>query len=377
MTRKGTSNEMNRKKILVVIGTRPNFIKVTQFKREAAAYAGLELKIVHTGQHFDEKMADVFFTQFGLLPDYFLNISTTVSANTQIAEIMMKLEQLIVSEFRPDLMMVVGDVNSTMAAAVTANKLNIRIAHVESGLRSYDKSMPEEHNRIITDSITDHFLVTEQSGWDNLLKEGVDEKKLFFSGNTMIDTMVAFRDQIEGSAILNELNLDAGKYVLMTMHRPASVDSKKGLQKLLDLMIYLSANYKIVFPVHPRTLKNMESFGLKTEFNKIGSLIFTEPLDYFAFQKLTKYSRFILTDSGGIQEESTFLKIPCLTLRDNTERPVTCTVGTNTLVPFDLEVIKSYLAQIENGSYKQGEIPKLWDGKASARIFKHLSEVLA
>ncbi|MCZ8284499.1 MAG: UDP-N-acetylglucosamine 2-epimerase (non-hydrolyzing), partial [Bacteroidia bacterium] len=314
---------MNRKKILVVIGTRPNFIKVTQFKREAAAYAGLELKIVHTGQHFDEKMADVFFTQFGLLPDYFLNISTTVSANTQIAEIMMKLEQLIVSEFRPDLMMVVGDVNSTMAAAVTANKLNIRIAHVESGLRSYDKSMPEEHNRIITDSITDHFLVTEQSGWDNLLKEGVDEKKLFFSGNTMIDTMVAFRDQIEGSAILNELNLDAGKYVLMTMHRPASVDSKKGLQKLLDLMIYLSANYKIVFPVHPRTLKNMESFGLKTEFNKIGSLIFTEPLDYFAFQKLTKYSRFILTDSGGIQEESTFLKIPCLTLRDNTERPVT------------------------------------------------------
>lgn len=377
MTRKGTSNEMNRKKILVVIGTRPNFIKVTQFKREAAAYAGLELKIVHTGQHFDEKMADVFFTQFGLLPDYFLNISTTVSANTQIAEIMMKLEQLIVSEFRPDLMMVVGDVNSTMAAAVTANKLNIRIAHVESGLRSYDKSMPEEHNRIITDSITDHFLVTEQSGWDNLLKEGVDEKKLFFSGNTMIDTMVAFRDQIERSAILNELNLEAGKYVLMTMHRPASVDSKEGLQKLLDLMLYLSANYKIVFPVHPRTLKNMESFGLKTEFNKIGSLIFTEPLDYFSFQKLTKYSRFILTDSGGIQEESTFLKIPCLTLRDNTERPVTCTVGTNTLVPFDLEVIKSYLAQIENGSYKQGEVPKLWDGKASARIFKHLSEVLA
>jgi UDP-N-acetylglucosamine 2-epimerase (non-hydrolysing) len=313
---------MNRKKILVVIGTRPNFIKVTQFKRVAATYAGLELKIVHTGQHFDEKMADVFFNQFGLVPDHFLNISTTASANTQIAEIMIKLEQLITSEFRPDLMMVVGDVNSTMAAAITANKLNIRIAHVESGLRSYDKSMPEEHNRIITDSITDHFLVTEQSGWDNLLKEGVDENKLFFSGNTMIDTMVAFHDQIEGSAILSELSLEAGKYVLMTMHRPASVDSKEGLLKLLELITYLSGNYKIVFPVHPRTLKNMESFGLKAEFNKIGSLIFTEPLDYFAFQKLTKCSRFILTDSGGIQEESTFLKIPCLTLRDNTERPI-------------------------------------------------------
>lgn len=368
---------MNRKKILVVIGTRPNFIKVTQFKQAAAAYAGLELKIVHTGQHFDEKMADVFFNQFGLVPDYFLNISTGTSANTQIAEIMTGLEQLIMSEFRPDLMMVVGDVNSTMAAAITANKLNIRIAHVESGLRSYDKSMPEEHNRIITDSITDYFLVTEQSGWDNLLKEGVDERKLFFSGNTMIDTMVAFREQIEGSAILNELNLEAGKYVLMTMHRPASVDSREGLLKLLGLLTYVSGNYKIVFPVHPRTLKNMESFGLKAEFSKIASLIFTEPLDYFAFQKLTKYSRFILTDSGGIQEESTFLKIPCLTLRDNTERPVTCSVGTNTLVPFDLEVIKSYLARIENGSYKQGEIPKLWDGKASERIFKHLSEVLA
>ena len=368
---------MQRKKILVVIGTRPNFIKVTQFRKAASAYPELDLKMVHTGQHFDEKMADVFFKQFGLLPDFFLNISTTASANTQIAEIMIKLEQLIKREFSPDLMMVVGDVNSTMAAAITANKLRIRLAHVESGLRSFDNTMPEEHNRVITDSITDHFLITEQSGWDNLLKEGADEQNLFFSGNTMIDTMVAFDEQIENASILSDLSLTAGHYVLMTMHRPASVDHKEGLLKLLELIRHISGKYHVIFPVHPRTLKNMETFGLKQDFENINGLIFTEPLDYFAFQKLIKYSRFILTDSGGIQEESTFLQIPCLTLRDNTERPVTCSIGTNTLVPFDLETIKSQLAAIENGSYKKGAIPPLWDGRSSERIFKYLSHILA
>lgn len=367
---------MNVKKILVVIGTRPNFIKVTQFKKVASAYKNIELKIVHTGQHFDEKMADVFFNQFNLVPDYFLNISTTVSANTQIAEIMIKLEQLLKTDFIPDLMMVVGDVNSTMAAAITANKLNIKIAHVESGLRSFDKTMPEEHNRIITDNITNYFLITEPSGRDNLIKDGVDKNVMFYVGNTMIDTMVAYHDQIENADILTKLQIDQKPYVLMTMHRPACVDTKEGLLKLLDLIRYVSKSYKIVFPVHPRTLKNMGNFNLKGDFENIPELIFTEPLDYFAFQKLIKYSKFILTDSGGIQEESTFLRVPCLTLRENTERPVTCTVGTNTLVPFELEFIKPYLMQIENGSYKKGEIPELWDGKASERIFENLSKVL-
>ncbi len=367
---------MSVKKILVVIGTRPNFIKVTQFKKVAANYKDIDLKIVHTGQHFDEKMADVFFTQFNLVPDYFMNISTTVSANTQIAEIMVKLEQLVKDNFKPDLMMVVGDVNSTMAAAITANKLNIKIAHVESGLRSYDKTMPEEHNRIITDNITNYFLITEQSGWDNLIKDGVNEKNMFFVGNTMIDTMVAYHSQIESSAILDQLKLKQKQYILMTMHRPACVDTKEGLTKLLDLIKHVSHNYKIVFPVHPRTLKNIETFNLKADFEAIEALLFTQPLDYFAFQKLIKYSKFVLTDSGGIQEESTFLKVPCLTLRENTERPVTCTVGTNTLVPFELETIKLYIHQIENDTYKKGEIPKLWDGKASERIFENLVKVL-
>ncbi len=364
---------MSIKKILVVIGTRPNFIKVTQFKKVALLYKNIDLKIVHTGQHFDEKMADVFFKQFNLIPDYFLNISATASANSQIAEIMIKLEQLLLNEFKPDILMVVGDVNSTLAAAITANKLNIKIAHVESGLRSYDKSMPEEHNRIVTDAITNYFLITEQTGWDNLIASDVDEKQMFFVGNTMIDTMVAFEGDIENSTILENLILEKQKFVLMTMHRPACVDTKEGLLKLLEVIGHISPSYKIVFPVHPRTLKNIENFNLKDSFENIQELIFTQPLDYFAFQKLIKYAKFIITDSGGIQEESTFLKIPCLTLRSNTERPITCTVGTNTLVPFELEKIKHYIEQIEAGEYKKGEVPKLWDGKASERIFKALS----
>jgi len=367
---------MALKKILVVIGTRPNFIKVTQFKKIASQYKDIELKIVHTGQHFDEKMADVFFTQFNLTPDFYLNITTTASANTQIAEIMIKLEKLIKDDFTPDLMMVVGDVNSTVAAALTANKLNIKIAHVESGLRSYDKTMPEEHNRVITDNITNYFLVTEQSGWDNLINDGINKDDVFFVGNTMIDTMVAFNSNIEQSSILDTLVLEIKKYVLITMHRPATVDTKEGLEKLLELILHISKSYKIVFPVHPRTLKNIENFDLKSQFEQISELIFTQPLDYFAFQKLIKYSKFILTDSGGIQEESTFLQVPCLTLRPNTERPVTCSEGTNTLIPFDLGIIKNYLQQIENGTYKKGTIPKFWDGKATERIFENLNKII-
>lgn len=364
------------KKILVVVGTRPNFIKVTQFKRVASAYKDVELRIVHTGQHFDSKMADVFFTQFNLVPDFFLNISTNASANTQVAEIMLKLEQLIKHDYTPNLVMVVGDVNSTMAASITANKLGIAIAHVESGLRSFDKSMPEEHNRIVTDALSDYYLVTEQSGWDHLIAEKAHEKNMFFVGNTMIDTMVAFSNQINASDILEKLYVNNRQYVLMTMHRPASVDDKNGLTKLLEVLKHLSGKYSIVFPVHPRTLKNTEHFGLKNEFDNISNLIYTEPLDYFAFQKLVKHSKFILTDSGGIQEESTFLRVPCLTLRENTERPVTCTVGTNTLVPFDLSVIIKYIEQIENGTYKQGRIPDKWDGKATERIFEQLLKVV-
>lgn len=357
--------------ILIVIGTRPNFIKVTQFKKLALNYSGIDLKIVHTGQHYDDKMADVFFRQFNLKPDYFLNIAQG-SPNFQIAEIMQKLEQLILKEYKPDLLMVVGDVNSTLAASITANKMGIKLAHIESGLRSFDETMPEEHNRIITDKLSNLFFVTEQSGYDNLIREGVSADKLVFVGNTMIDTMVAFKKEIDSSEVLSRFQLKTDEFVLMTMHRPATVDSNEELHKLYDLIEYLTIKYRIFFPIHPRTLKRMEEFGLKDKVLNNPKIILAEPLDYFSFQKLVKECRFIITDSGGIQEESTFLGKACLTLRPNTERPVTVMEGTNSLVPFEVDVIKNFVFQIESGNYKKGSVPKMWDGKSTERILSYL-----
>lgn len=359
------------KKILLLVGTRPNFIKVTQFRKHAAG-AGIDLRIVHTGQHFDAKMADVFFEQLDLIPDYFLNIPAA-SANSQMAEIMLRLEKLIAETFRPDMLVVVGDVNSTLAGAITANKLGIALAHIESGLRSNDMSMPEEINRILTDKITDHFFVTEQSGYDNLKAEKKTDEQIHFVGNTMIDTLVAFDDRIRQSDVLSRYQLEAGKYVLMTMHRPATVDSESGLKDLMSLIGLVTRNYRLIFPVHPRTLKNLEKYGLQQQFMDNRNIIVTEPMDYFSFQKLICDCRFILTDSGGIQEESTFRQVPCLTLRPNTERPVTCDTGTNTLMPFDLERISECISAIEQGTYKKGRIPYLWDGNATQRIIKILS----
>jgi UDP-N-acetylglucosamine 2-epimerase (non-hydrolysing) len=356
------------KKVMIVVGTRPNFIKITQFRKAALAWPSLEIKILHTGQHYDTKMADVFFEQFNLSPDYFLN-TPPGSSVFQMAHIMLGLEKVL-SEYKPDLVMVVGDVNSTFAAALTANKMNIPLAHLESGLRSYDRSMPEEFNRVLTDSLSDYYFVTEQSGYDALLKEGVDEKRLFFVGNTMIDTLVAFKEQIHQSEILSRLNLKKGAYVLMTMHRPATVDTSEGLRKLMELIGLITQKHQLVFPIHPRTLKNIRQFDLEDAFVKNKNLILSEPLDYFAFQKLVAGCRYILTDSGGIQEESTFLQIPCLTLRPNTERPVTITLGTNELVPFDMKSIVSRMEAIEGGTFKEGSIPPFWDGKASERIME-------
>ena len=361
------------KKILIVIGTRPNFIKITQFRNEFKKYQNLDLKIVHTGQHFDNKMADIFFEQFNLTPDYFLNV-TQNSPNSQIAEIMIKLENLIITTFRPDLIMVVGDVNSTLAGAITANKMNIKLAHLESGLRSFDNTMPEEHNRILTDRLSQLFFVTEHSGYNNLKQEGINDEQIVFSGNTMIDTLVAFKNQIELSPILSKLNIISKQYVLMTIHRPATVDDEIGLKKLITLVEYITDNHKIVFPIHPRTLKKLDEFGLKNEFINNKQLILVDPLDYFSFQKLIQHSKFILTDSGGIQEESTFIGVPCLTLRPNTERPITVTEGTNTLVPFDINLITQKISEIENGSYKKGKIPKYWDGKSTQRIVEFISK---
>jgi len=360
------------KNILIIVGTRPNFIKVTRFKQVAEQYNNIKIKIAHTGQHYDAKMSDIFFEQFGLTPDYFMNIPQA-SPNTQMAEIMLRLEDIIKNKFTPNLIIVPGDVNSTFAAALTANKMGIKIAHLESGLRSFDRGMPEEINRILTDEITDYYFITEQSGIDHL-KEENKKGKAIFVGNTMIDTMVAFEKDIQASKIMQELNLNKNKFVLMTIHRPALVDVKKELNKLLSLIQYLSENYKIIFPIHPRTINNLKKLNLYNKFKEIKNLILSDPMDYFAFQKLIANCKFILTDSGGIQEESTFRKTPCLTLRPNTERPITITTGTNKLIEFDSNKIKLEINNIEQGTYKKGEIPPYWDGKATERIMQFIDK---
>jgi UDP-N-acetylglucosamine 2-epimerase (non-hydrolysing) len=360
--------------IHILIGTRPNFIKVTRFKEVAATYPNMNIKIIHTGQHYDEKMADVFFRQFNLVPDYYLNIPQ-VSANKQIAEIMIRLEDLMNQIGKPDILLVPGDVNSTLAGALTANKLGIKLAHIEAGLRSFDRTMPEEFNRLIADELSDLFFVTEPSGLKHLKDEGKNEQAIHFVGNTMIDTMVAFEAEIEASSILNELNISTEKFVLMTMHRPATVDNIIELEKLISLIEHITKKYKVIFPIHPRTIKNAKEFNLHERIISNQNLICTEPLDYFAFQKLVKNCTFILTDSGGIQEESTFRQKPCLTLRPNTERPVTVDEGTNTLLTFDLEIVKKNISEIENGTYKTGIIPRWWDGKATQRILEIISSL--
>lgn len=362
------------KRILIIVGTRPNFIKVTQFKKAAKAYPGLEIRIAHTGQHYEKQLSDVFFDQFCLRPDFFLNISPS-SPNSQMAAIMVALEKIIV-EYKPDLVMVPGDVNSTLAAAITANKCNIKLAHIESGLRSFDRTMPEEFNRITTDIFSDYLFITEQSGINNLKNEGREDSSMFLVGNTMIDTLVAFDEDIRKSSILSQLKIEPKKYILMTMHRPGNVDTKQGLEKLSSLLKTLCAKCHVVFPVHPRTLKNMELHKLGTEFRSLKNLIITEPLDYFAFQKLVMDSLCIVTDSGGVQEESTFRQVPCLTLRPNTERPITVDIGSNELVPFDIALIQDKISKIEKGEHKKGAIPPLWDGKATERILKTINSLL-
>ncbi|MDX1909096.1 MAG: UDP-N-acetylglucosamine 2-epimerase (non-hydrolyzing) [Bacteroidia bacterium] len=360
------------KKLLTVVGTRPNFIKVTQFARLLdRADLGLTHRLLHTGQHHDDKMARVFFEQFNMMPDFFLNIEGG-SANAQISQIILGLENILCNVYKADMVLVVGDVTSTLAAAICANKLGIPVAHIESGLRSSDRTMPEEINRIVADDIADYCFVTEQSGLDNLHKMGKPSDQVFFVGNTMIDTLVAFEDAIQASTILTSLKLRGGDFALMTMHRPATVDYQDGLKWLVQVIKKITTTRPLVFPIHPRTRNNLIRFGLQSEFEAIPDVIFTDPLDYFSFQKLTASARYVITDSGGVQEETTFRQIPCITLRPSTERPVTVTLGSNVLAPTDLTEIAALIDQIEAGDFKKSVIPPLWDGAATVRI----SEVL-
>jgi len=363
------------KKILVAAGTRPNFIKITQFKKEASRYPHLDLRIIHTGQHYDSNLSHIFFEQFGMHPDHTLDIIAT-TPEKQIDEIKEKLMAFCRNTFSPDLFIVPGDVNATLAAAEAAAALDIPLAHLESGLRSFDETMPEEYNRIRTDELSNYHFVTEKSGTDNLLKAGFSGDNIFFTGNTMIDTIVAYNDQIHHDPILSSLGVEENHFVLATIHRPSNVDTKINLEQNLELITAITANHDMILPMHPRTKKKLEEFRLDDHIKKIKRLIITEPLGYFAFQKLISTCKFIITDSGGIQEEATFRKKPCLTIRPNTERPSTVLTGSNTLVPLDIDKINLLVQQIDNGNYKKGGIPELWDGMATKRVFEVLQTIL-
>lgn len=355
--------------VLTVVGTRPNFIKVTQLERVFAQYGDMfSYKLLHTGQHYDENMSKVFFDQLKLRePDYYLHISGGSPAS-QMGKIMGALSDVL-TEWRVDLIIVVGDVNSTFAAALTANKHGVPIAHLESGLRSRDRDMPEEINRLLTDEITDHFFITESSGLENLQAEGKSPDQLHMVGNTMIDTLVAFEKDIQASPVLDELGVSSGEYALMTMHRPSNVDTEAQLRKVVDIIQYICKKRTLVFPIHPRTRHRMESFGFWDQVQATPNLVIAPPLDYLAFQKLIAHCRYILTDSGGIQEETTFRQVSCITLRENTERPSTVTLGTNVLASLDVTEIEQHISAIEAGTFKPGsQIPPLWDGKATERI---------
>jgi UDP-N-acetylglucosamine 2-epimerase (non-hydrolysing) len=359
-------------KILTVVGTRPNIIKITQFSRVAATYPHVQHRLLHTGQHYNHNMSDVFFEELGLpQPDYALRIGKQ-GVVSQLAEMMQGIEG-VVQAYRPDVMAVVGDVNSTLAAALVANKMGVQLAHVESGLRSRDRSMPEENNRMMTDAITDLFFVTEADGRRNLLAEGKPESAIHFVGNTMIDTLVAYDAQIRQSVILDRLRLAPQAYALMTMHRPGNVDTREGLEKLIAALDSLTEADTIVFPVHPRTLNRLNEFNLLHRIERNGRLILMEPAGYLDFQHLVLHARYVITDSGGIQEETTFRRVPCLTLRPNTERPSTLTTGSNTLLGFDVEKIRRTVASIHEGTYKSCGVPPYWDGKATERIFAVLN----
>lgn len=355
------------KKIISIVGARPNFMKVAPIDRELKKHKDKFIHLIcHTGQHYDRNMSDTFFEDLKMpQPDFFLNAGSGSHAE-QTAKVMVEFEKVCIAE-KPDLVIVVGDVNSTIACTLTAAKLGIKTAHVEAGLRSFDRAMPEELNRIATDSLCDYLFVTEESGLENLSHDGVNPEKVFFVGNTMIDSLYNALPFADASNVLNELSLVPKEYTLVTIHRPSNVDDEQSLKDIFEIITYLSNKRKVVFPVHPRTLKNLKNYGLDSKIDK-HKIRLIEPQGYIKFLALMKNSDFVLTDSGGIQEETTVLGIPCITARTTTERPVTITLGTNLLVNPDKEGIIKAIESLLKYPRKKGTIPPLWDGNAAQRI---------
>jgi UDP-N-acetylglucosamine 2-epimerase (non-hydrolysing) len=355
-------------------------MKISPLVRAMNAQPNIEHLLVHTGQHYDEKMSKSFFEDLDLPePDINLGVGSGSHAE-QTAKIMVAIEKVFLQE-KPDLVIVVGDVNSTMACAITAKKLHIKVAHVEAGLRSHDMTMPEEINRLCTDVLSDYLFTTDNFANQNLLAEGVSQEKVFFVGNVMIDTLMTHLDKAKGLDVGQRFGATRGNYVAMTMHRPANVDEREVLSRILEALQNIAQTLPIIFPIHPRTARMLRSFGLEDQVrplaesrNAITSGIWScEPLGYLDFLNLYMNARFVLTDSGGLQEETTVLGIPCLTMRPNTERPITVSLGTNVVVGNTPDRILKSANDILSGNFKKGQIPLKWDGKAGERIVDILS----
>ncbi len=353
--------------ISAVVGARPNFMKMAPILEEIRRRPKIQARLIHTGQHYSPEMSSTFFDELGMpAPDVNLEVGSG-SHTAQTAGVMLRLEPEFL-EHRPDLILVVGDVNSTVAAALVGAKLGIPVAHVEAGLRSFDRRMPEEINRLVTDTLSDYLFASEPSGVRNLEAEGVVPEKIFLVGNVMIDTLLKFRDKAAQSDILQRLGLQPRKYCVTTLHRPSNVDDLGHLSSLVRMLSELSQQLPVVFPIHPRTRQRLEAGNTGGH-----SLILTQPLGYLDFLRLTSEARLVLTDSGGIQEEATILNVPCLTLRENTERPITIEQGTNRLVGTNPDLILQAARESLAAPPRAATAPDLWDGRASARILDVLA----
>lgn len=362
-------------KVLNIVGARPNFMKMAPIIEAMNRWPdAVQHRLIHTGQHYDEKMSKSFFHDLGMpTPDVDLEVGSGSHAE-QTARIMVEFERVCLKE-QPDLVLVVGDVNSTLACTITAKKLGIKVAHVEAGLRSRDMSMPEEINRLCTDVLCDYLFTTDHFADENLLAEGVAKEKIHLVGNVMIDTLLKHKEMARGLGGMEQMGLQPGRFATLTLHRPSNVDDKEVLEGILAALSEIAQEIPIIFPIHPRTRKMVEKFGLTRYFSAgdgIGGIRVSEPLGYLDFLHLNMHATVVITDSGGLQEETTVLGVPCITLRHNTERPITCDVGTNFIVGNDPEKIRETAVRILHGQVAKGGIPDLWDGAAAERIVRVL-----
>lgn len=359
-------------KVITVAGTRPNFVKIAPLIKEIGRHKEVEHVFVHTGQHYDKQLSKLFFRDLKIpKPDINLEVGSGSHA-LQTGEVMVRFEKIL-HQIKPDLVVVVGDVNSTLACALTAKKLGIRVAHVEAGLRSFDMSMPEEINRVMTDRIADFLFTTEETANKNLMHEGIDKSKIFFVGNVMIDSLLGHREKAKSSRIIGRLGIEKKNYAVLTLHRPSNVDNEDMFSKILDIIGEIQKSIRVVYPMHPRSNGSMAKYKLLEKAKAMKNLTLTEPLGYIDFLCLMDNSRLILTDSGGIQEEATVLNVPCITLRNNTERPVTVEQGTNLIVSTDKTKVLDKAMGVIKGKIKVGnKTPELWDGKAAQRIVEAL-----